>query len=490
MAWLGTTTRTTCGSLRLTADMYSYPKVNWWRGNLRLHESKSSLIARFANLNGLKIAQSERYFRNMLGTGNNPTGAAIDQLAFALGDDLATVQTVIGETLNLAGQHDFRLLPERISNTIRYCEQCAVDGYHSYIHEYPWLAICPFHETPLKTIFAERGTGSIQVRRCKTLTKVMQDTCEHWPKSGAKEFVPENHDGFNWLLNWTLRVTKVAARFSQNKIWASDNVSFLSAEGYGHKLGQLHALEPIPDTWKSLFTELQEGWGAEISYLPIEAKQEIVRIKKKVDISLLFLLYKRIAAYSSQAYGFNRQADICREHFTERHKDCYCEWRRQTDGFHTFWIKVRPDGYKYWNKVCAYEVANEKFELAVGRRLDALSRRGRENERLALLRESEPLVDLGLVGYTPDAHVSPYGYSYAVPVIWPCLEWIGTPWLNATLDQMAKFEVQSTFECLTNWLDSLAAGEHPDSYAELCPPIRLSETEESLVLVRWRRHSI
>lgn len=467
--------------------MHSQPTVNWWRGNLRPHESSLSLIARFANLNGLKIAESEQYFADILRTPHGISVAAINELTNALSEDLTTIQTVIGETLSLGGQHEFSFPPEKSIDMLRYCEQCASDGYHSYIHEYRWLALCPFHAIPLKTSHVVRGAGSVQVRRCKTLAKLMQDSCPHWPRSGIKEFVPEEHDGFRWLFEWTQRVTRLATRFAQKIIWSSEALSFYRAEGYGHKLGQLHALEPIPDAHKRLFTELQEGWGAEIAYFPIEAKQELARIQLRVEIFTVFQFYKRIAAYSSQAYEFNQEVDKCRTHFSDHHKECRCEWRRQVDGFNTWWFNVPPDGHRYWVKICPYEIAVEQLELAVGRRLEVLSRRHREEERTTLLRDSQLFVDLGLVGLTPEAQVSPYGYALSNHGLWPCLEWIGTPWLNIVLDQIAKFEVLATFDYLRNWLDTIDAGEHPSSYADSCPRVRLSETEEGLALVRWRR---
>jgi hypothetical protein len=468
--------------------MQSYPTVNWWRGNLRPHESKISLIARFSNLNGIKYVACEKFFDSILGAENSLNEAAITKLAGTLGEDLGILKTVLEETVNLGRRHDFCLQPLKRHGEIRYCELCALVGYHSYVHEYRWLALCPIHGTPLKTSSVPISAGTIQYRRCKALTNLMQTACPQWPNAGTQPIVLEDYDDFNWLCNWAERIAITASQFSKNKIWSNIDRLFPEDEGYGQKLGQLHALDPIPDSRKRLFSEVQLDWEAEIIHFPMEAKKELARVAE-LGISPLVTMFTRIATYSAQPYGFVEKVEVCRQQLSTTHQHSRCEWRRDSPRVNCSWYKV-PPGDIYWRATCPYKVAVEELELAVGRRMEVLSRRHREQERQDLIAHSVELLKHKLIGFTVDANVSPDGSLVWHPQVWPCLEWIGTLWLNTVLDQIVQFEVQSVFESLIGWLDSIEEEGHPYSYKEFSPTIRLSEVDDGLVLVRWQRRKI
>lgn len=414
----------------------------------------------------------------------------IDRLATTLDEDLTTVQGVLGETINLGLGHDLSIVPEKVDDSVRYCERCASIGYHSYLHEYHWLARCPFHSTPLKVIHAPYKATTVQVRRYEALARLMQAACSYWPRTGSQSFEPKEYEGFRWLSSWASRVTQAATQFSHKKIWSSDDDRiFPPANGYGDKIGRLHALEPIPDAMKPLFSDVQEGWGADIRYFPMEARQEFARIAT-VGVRQLFSFFKKVAAYSSQPYCFIHETDLCRQQIQARHPECRCAWGRETINFgRHHWVRVHSEEWPHWNLICPFSAASEKLELAIGHRFEALSRRHREEEQLQLVNLSRELAVWGFAGYTPNANVSPEGLLYAYPQVWPCMEWIGTPWLNAVFDCAAQFEVQAVYESLSGWLDSIEAGDNPGIYEESHPSIRLSETEEGLVLVKWRRQA-
>ncbi|MBC3885111.1 hypothetical protein [Undibacterium griseum] len=161
-----------------------------------------SLITRFAHLNGIKLRECESYFQHILGNTSTPSGVDIDRLATTLDEDLTTVQGVLGETINLGLGHDLSIVPEKVGDSVRYCERCASIGYHSYLHEYHWLARCPFHSTPLKIIHAPYKATTVQVRRYEALARLMQAACSYWPRTGSQSFEPKEYEGFRWLSSW------------------------------------------------------------------------------------------------------------------------------------------------------------------------------------------------------------------------------------------------------------------------------------------------
>lgn len=392
------------------------------------------------------------------------------------------MQTVIDEPVSLDQEHHFSIKSKEIKDKIRYCEQCAKIGYHSYLHESEWLVLCPFHGISLKEFSCTKKVGSSFARQCHALTTLMQSICPYWPDIGPTIETPSDHKDFEQLAAWIERANIVAMKLSQKRIWSDEKI-FEATQDHSHKLGQLHTLEPIPDSIRPYLTPLEDGWRVEIIQFPIEVTQEIERFS--FGFPQLYKYYKTIAA--SGNHQFSRLAEKCRQSLTERLQSCCCGWRRETFGFYLLWYQVPRNPAKYWNQICACEVAIEEFELKAGDRLNALSRYHRYDEKSILIANSHSLFEEKLLGPTPDANISPEGFLYQLPQVWPCMEWIGTPLLNSVMDQVAQFEVQATFDNLTHWLISLEEGMHPLSYRESQPNINLLKSESELILVKWSK---
>lgn len=466
--------------------MKSYPTVNWWRGNLRMYESRLSLAARFARLNRISVSQCETYFDGVLSEYHMPDPDRLAEVADLLDEDLATLRETFYPSLDLPRGPEAPTKRANPDKAVRYCENCAALGYHSYLHEHMWLSRCPFHAVPLKLAYLRVQTGTNYDRRCQTLGQIMSDACPYWPSTGQHTFEPDNYESFAWLSNWIARVSKASALFSKRRVWSCAEQIFPKIGADTHMVGRLHALEPIPFTMRSLFDEIQDGWGAHIQRFPLQAKRELSEVSD-LDLNSLFSIYKRIAGYAATPPGFARDTDSCIQELQSRHAACCCEWGREKAGWAYHWVRVHPDDWPRWNMVCPYTVAREQLELATGRRLEVLTRRQREDEEMELIVRSHALLERGLIGMTPGANASPEGRLYSVPQIWPPMEWVGTPWLNAVLDAATQCEVSALYSSLDEWLDDIAHGNSPAQFT--APPllIWLSETEDGLVLIKWHR---
>ena len=466
--------------------MKSYPTVNWWRGNLRAHDSRLSLTARFARLNRISVPQCESYFGGVLSEYHMPDPVRLAEVADLLDEDLLTLRETFALPIDLPRGPEAPTRRVNPDKAVRYCEDCAALGYHSYLHEHTWLARCPFHAVPLKLAYPQTQTGTNYVRRCKTLAQIMSDACPYWPGAGQQTFEFDNCESFAWLSNWIARVSKASALFSKKRVWSSVEQIFQNIGVDTHLVGRLHALEPIPFKMRPLFDEVQDGWGADIQRFPLQARRELSEVSD-LGLDSLFSIYKRIAAYAATLPGFARDTNSCIQALQSDHSVCRCEWGREKAGWTNHWVRVHPDDWPHWNLVCPYAVAREQLELATGRRLEVLTRRQREAEEMALIVRCHTLMERGLIGMTPCANASPEGRLYVEPQIWPPIEWVGTPWLNAVLNAATECEVSALYSSLCDWLDDIAQGNSPVQFTATPPLIWLSEAEDGLVLIKWHR---
>lgn len=68
--------------------------------------------------------------------------------------------------------------------------------------------------------------------------------------------------------------------------------------------------------------------------------------------------------------------------------------------------------------------------------------------------------DAGLVEYTPAANVSPEGYLYTHPQVWPCCEWNTSSPLTELMNTAAEFEIDTAVRKTLKWLVALEQGVH------------------------------
>ncbi|KAA6117545.1 TniQ family protein, partial [Cupriavidus cauae] len=202
--------------------MAGYPSVNWWPHNLRPYESALSFVARFCALNGVPARAGTAFL-----------GVEPRHPRFVSDDDVARVSSLLGEDparLTDVLQHalDFRQCgtyapPPAYSQgpSVRYCAACAQQGYHSYLHEVPWLTKCPVHLTALTTVPANRS-GNIGERRLGAFKRLMQGHCAAWPHFAPDGFPTREPGALLTLAAWVRDACDASKRMQAGELWRSE----------------------------------------------------------------------------------------------------------------------------------------------------------------------------------------------------------------------------------------------------------------------------
>lgn len=466
--------------------MESYLPINWWKGNLRPYESVISFLTRFNELNSTTVNQCEEFFGCQVGYDRQLTGADIGRIAFLLNEDLSLVQSVFSPSVTLDHCGHYKLPWVRSnSDSVRYCEECAVAGYHSYLHEVRWLSKCPFHMSDLKTCYSKKNAGSIAIRRMAALKNLMQLNCNAWPCAAEESFAIHMRGHLHYLDTWTKNASSAALQLSQGQIWRSDGGAFIDETSIKHAMGRLRTLAVMPKAIEPLFNEIGRTWLVEIRRFPLQAKADLASLRPDISFDILFDFYKGMIAYSAIPPPFVAKRQAAQDAIKERHGRCHCKWGLVQEGWHHCWRRVHPDEWPHWACICPYDVAVNELEFGWGRADVALSTRKAAKERLRLITLSRLMRDAGLIGYTRDASVSPEGYLYMYPQVWPCCEWIHNSPLTDLLNAAAEFEIDSAVSRLNTWLGHIDDGFEPTVRDDPTSCVRLCETEEGLSLIKW-----
>lgn len=464
--------------------MTAYPSINWWPGNLRPYESTISFLTRFCELNCASLNQCFQFFECQIGY-QRLTAADISRIMSLLREDLSLVQTVFSPsvTLDYCGRYN---LPQVKANprSVRYCEECAAQGYHSYLHEANWLSKCPFHMIDLETCSSKR-TGTIAGQLMAALKQLMRSSNKVWPYVDAGCFNIHEQGELEHLAAWAKKASTAAIRLSQGQIWHCDLGNFIGETSFEHAIGRLRTFEPMPKLIEPLFTEAGETWHLETRQFPFQAKFELARLKPHLGFELIFDFYKNVSRRSANSPPFVKKYKIALDAIRTRHGICRCNWGRIKEGWYYHWMKVTHDEWPLWPYTCPYNIALQELELGWGRADLVLSSRKAEDERLRFIRLSRLMRDAGLIEYTPDAKISPEGYLYWYPQVWPCCEWINNSPLTELLSTAAEFEIEAAISRLTAWLDDIDDGFEPQLRNDPTNCVRLCETEEGLSLIKW-----
>lgn len=470
-------------------DSMDFTSINWWPKKLRPYESPLSLAIRFCAFNGISLSQYENYFGYRLGYEGQLNQDDLSRIASLLNEEISLVQTVfipIDHHYHF-GEYSLPVL-KKPSDEIRYCQRCLEFGYHSYLHELGWLARCPLHLTPIKSIWAIRTNGNTHIRRSEALKHLMMSNCRAWPRSdaGDVEIVePQTTTHLQLLFAWVKNTNDAAINLSRGQFWDCNQGESHDETSFKHAIGQLRKLENIPTLIEPLFTTLGESWQLEIQHFSIEVKKELHRLSKYATFSTILDFYKRVSARSKNPPSFIMQLRAGRAKLKERHGKCHCRWGREKTSWSYHWVKTSPDGWPYWQIKCPYEVALENLDLNWEHSDRVLSNREVQDELLHFVKSSCVMRDAGLIEYTPDANISPSGYLYAYPQVSPCCEWNQTSPLTQLLNKIAEFEIELAMVKLNRWLDAIDKGSEPHERDELARCLRLCETKEGLSLIKW-----
>jgi hypothetical protein len=443
-------------------------------------------MLRFCHLNGTTPAQCSEYFGL-----NDPslvqTGEGMRNIANLLGEDLSVVQTVFAPTINFdrCGRYGLPRSNEHAS-TIRYCQECASLGYHSYLHELHWLAKCPFHQTALTNCPATSVTGSIAGRRRSALKAVMQRHGPKWLRAGADPFLLQEYEHFLRLREWVSAASLAAERFSEQQIWDSDDDSLGANCSLGEAIGRLRTISPMPRIIEPLFVDIGKESQIAIQRFPCHIRTALETLKPGLSFSTIFDFYKKVGTSSVNPPGFVMLREAVQRAIQDRHGVCHCCWGRTTGhSWSSYWIPVHPDDWPHWACTCPYDVAIAELKRRWGRSDEVFSRRAAEQEYFDFISCSSEMFEAGLIGYSANANLSPEGRLHLFPQSSPCCEWNDNSPLTELLSSAAAFEVMTAASNLNRWLDSIETGAHPGLRRDSTSTVRLCQAEDGLTMIHW-----
>lgn len=467
--------------------MESYPSINWWEGNLRPYESLTLFLIRFCELNGTTPAQCCEYL-GLVDEYAIPTAAEIERIAVLLNENLAIVQTVFNPTITLRDCARYCLPPSKApASAVRYCEECAVAGYHSYLHEAHWLSKCPFHMRELKNCPETRFSGAVAARRSAALKHVMTKHSRKCSRADEQPFTIDQEEVFDALAAWVEHAGEAARRLSKGQIWYFGEDEFLTEGSLGQAIGWLRALVPMSQMIEPLFADIGVSWQMKAYRFPMQCRTELERLKPHIKFCAILGFYKRVGVWAVAAPKFVKRRRDAQAEIERQHGVCRCSWGRVGQGWSAHWERVNPEDDPHLVWTCPYDGVMEELELRWGRADQMLSRRSTENELIQFISLSHVMHGLGLIRYAKDAEISPEGRLYAYPQVWPCCEWMVDSVLTELLELAALFEVEAAVSGFHSWLGAIDADSPPQASEESGACVRLCESDDGLILVKWSR---
>lgn len=163
-------------------------EVNWRPGTTSVFESIWNLRRKFSFLNRLDVALTNDAIRadNCGVDGDLDLGNSMLEFLgepFQIFCDCSLGRFLLPAEIT-GGDRRFKVV------NLRFCEACIVRGYHSPIHQLPWVACCPIHGIPLRERCPECGNiipvriwanGNLGHQRTKSKINTDFCHCNLWP---------------------------------------------------------------------------------------------------------------------------------------------------------------------------------------------------------------------------------------------------------------------------------------------------------------------
>jgi hypothetical protein len=470
--------------------MQSFPRINWWHGDLRPYESVISFFARFCKKNGTSVYKSCEFFNISPYNIEQLTDDEIERIALVLNEDLSVAQTVFRPSVKLNARSHYGLTYIKLeANTLRYCEECAKHGYHSYLHEEVWLTKCPFHSIDLRTFVLDNKTGKILTRRLSVLKKVMESTCKNWPIATIDHFDLYKKDFFDVIVTWVKNANHTGTKFANEEIWTSNRTCFDGEGALNNVIARLNLIAPIPKTIRPFIIGTNEHWHMEIRRFSGEIKSELDCLNINTKFSPAFDIYKNVCSRSDDPPPYFDILLAAKKAIRERHSDCHCKWAVSGNGWSSYWIEVDPDQWPHWGCTCPYDIALNNLEAGWGCSELVISTRTSHRDFLQSMHYSGKLFDAGLIKF-PEGKEKKTGialsYYYSD---WRHWIWSKESPLSDLFNAVCEFEIESEVSYLSKWLQNIDEGSMPgkDELPTCC--VSLCETDKDLMLIKWVRQS-
>ncbi|MFS8980570.1 hypothetical protein PO002_40135 [Cupriavidus necator] len=343
--------------------------------------------------------------------------------------------------------------------------------------------------TELKAVWIPMRGGILAEQRITTLRRVMRESNRNWPYYEDNDFLAREEPRVACLADWVRRASHAAARMARAEIWRSGDGEPLEDMSLAQVFGQLGALEATPQCIKPLLAEPRDRWYLESKSFPHSARAELDRLKQ-LNLSFLrvFAFYKLLGTLSDTS-SLAARSRAAQDLLKSRHGSCQCQWAQvKYSHENSCWIKVHADEGRCRNFPCPFAVGLEELKLlGWGLRKQPLSQAKIEQERLRLIALSRDMHNAGLISYMEGAKVSPEGYLSTTQSVWPCCEWNDQSPLLELLNSVADWEIESTLDALTTWLDDIDRGAKPTERDDPKHCVRLCEADPGLALHRWRQ---
>ncbi|WP_176072357.1 hypothetical protein [Paraburkholderia mimosarum] len=442
--------------------MTAYPSVNWWPGNLRPYESRLSVVVRFRELNGISSHRCLNFLNVTLDSFSSLPQEEAVRLSKILHEALPDVRAIFSPSIVFANCGRYAPPPDRRArHSVRYCDECAQRGYHSYLHELNWLSRCPFHMCELKVASVGTQAGSIAAGHMAALNVVMQEQCRSWPHCD-NTFPSDEGELLSPLRDWVTRVSLAAAHMSRGEIWRSGDDGFPGDLSLAQAFGQLRALVPMPEAIECLFAEAGDTWGMETCPFPQQTRIKLEHLRSRgLGFARIFDFYMCIGAFSAARPSFVTRARHAQDSLRERHGACRCEWEMIPQGWLPNWIKVHAEERKHWSFRCPFDVAIAELDLCWAHQNSAYIGRNPSPKRVIFVEQAHDMHAAGLIRYAKGSKISTKGSLSTEQEIASYCEWVHDSVLSDLLEKAADWEVEAAHSAVSRWLDNIVHGLQP-----------------------------
>lgn len=467
----------------------TYPEFNWWSGCARAYESRLSIFLRFCEFNHLSVRRAQDVLEFHPHRPLSPSETEIDRLATLLGESFLTIRTAFYPDVSLSRCGSYSLSSSgRDERVIRFCPECAKLGYHSTFHEVAWLAMCPFHGVALQVAHPPRHYGTILESYVRALQYVMKMHCSSWPRAqrgpaeGGLGRVPEN------ILDWAARATKSSAEFSDKDICVLNSHEFSRELFDIQKLGQIYAIEPVPDEMKMYLVPIVGKFNIECLEFARISDYFYNTTGGRRAISILFDFYVKTQPLSYNPPPYVGYFKNLVEMLRNKHVTCHCNWLGVvlTTG-EVLWRKVIDGGGRSDNERCPYEIVLGELEARWGRWTEVWPNRLADLEFGRLIALSQSVRDFGFVRLASDGAVRSEEYSHYLCSPFENYTWILAPSELDLLNAAAKWQIEAEFSAMMGWLDQISSDRKPSEYEHPAGLVRIQSHRNKIVLMRWTR---
>ncbi|MYN16790.1 hypothetical protein GTP81_08495 [Rugamonas sp. FT107W] len=448
-------------------------RANWGHGRLRPLESLANFSAAFCKLNGTSYAKFAKFIKNYLGIQEWPPAsldaAGVRKLCVLLDEPEDVIGSVIPPFAWQSSHPILSALQAAATHTadLYFCSECVAEGYHSALHEVPWMRSCAIHHVGLSRAPVAAVGGARFHRYCSALTTCLREAKTGWPQSPADDQADRiaHMMPLTEICDW---MTQARSRLAElgDVLWVTGQL--VGDMDVGTALGIMAALVPAPPRFGEVAIPHQalkltiEHFESSI-LAPIEhaalAIGEICWLHRLTNLK------------------FRRREIEPRLHYlndwtARTHPTCKCAWSWSR---YSGWSPLRAGDPPPWGSICPYEKLSQELRHAWQCDVSPVSGEYRlsRDEWLQLESLTQRLAEYALIN-----KLAQDGGGYA-------LEWKISSQLEQLLDALTAFQSELELKQGIAWLTGIEEGLPPWDSLPLSEGAQLGATPEQLFLTKW-----